>query len=87
MMKVESIFIFFLSPFSDQIYYHRAFLDCVNNVAHLGHCHDEVIKVAIKQMSNLNTNTRYLGEEIIRYIKALLGRIYWVFFFLFILKK
>ena len=38
----------------------RAYLDCVNNVAHVGHCHPRVVEAAARQMALLNTNTRYL---------------------------
>ena len=38
----------------------RAYLDCVNNVAHVGHCHPRVVRAAAAQMARLNTNTRYL---------------------------
>jgi 4-aminobutyrate aminotransferase-like enzyme/Ser/Thr protein kinase RdoA (MazF antagonist) len=42
----------------------RAYLDAVNNVAHVGHCHPRVVKAAADQMIVLNTNTRYLHENI-----------------------
>lgn len=38
----------------------RRFLDTVNNVAHVGHCHPRVTEAAGRAMSVLNTNTRYL---------------------------
>jgi len=44
----------------------RRYLDCVNNVAHVGHCHPRVIEAAERQMRALNTNTRYLHENIVR---------------------
>ncbi|HXF41828.1 MAG TPA: aminotransferase class III-fold pyridoxal phosphate-dependent enzyme, partial [Blastocatellia bacterium] len=44
----------------------RRYLDCVNNVAHVGHCHPRVIEAAERQMRTLNTNTRYLHENIAR---------------------
>lgn len=40
----------------------RAYLDAVNNVAHVGHTHPRIIKAAAEHMSLLNTNTRYLSE-------------------------
>eukprot|EP01098_Paradermamoeba_levis_P016069 TRINITY_DN8458_c0_g1_i1.p1 TRINITY_DN8458_c0_g1~~TRINITY_DN8458_c0_g1_i1.p1 ORF type:complete len:362 (+),score=94.59 TRINITY_DN8458_c0_g1_i1:135-1220(+) len=49
----------------------RAYLDCVNNVCHVGHCHPDVVKAAEKQLSQLNTNTRYLHENITNYAKRL----------------
>src|SRR5262249_12582966 len=42
----------------------RAYLDAVNNVAHVGHCHPRVVKAAAEQMMVLNTNTRYLHQNI-----------------------
>jgi len=42
----------------------RRYLDCVNNVAHVGHCHSKVVEAASLQMRALNTNTRYLHENI-----------------------
>lgn len=47
------------------------FLDCVNNVCHVGHCRPEVIQAAHDQMQLLNTNTRYLHENIVRYAQRL----------------
>jgi len=43
----------------------RAYLDCVNNVCHVGHCHPRVVRAAHEQMQRLNTNTRYLHEAIL----------------------
>ena len=45
----------------------QPYLDCVNNVAHVGHSHPRVMQTAAKQMGTLNTNTRYLHENILRY--------------------
>ena len=42
---------------------HR-YLDAYNNVPHVGHCHPKVVKAASDQMSVLNTNTRYLHDNI-----------------------
>jgi len=44
----------------------RRYLDCVNNVAHVGHCHPRVVEAAERQMRALNTNSRYLHENIVR---------------------
>ena len=49
----------------------RAYLDCVNNVAHVGHCHPRVVRAAAEQMARLNTNTRYLDENLVEYIERL----------------
>lgn len=49
----------------------RAYLDCVNNVAHVGHAHPRVVDAGVAQMRVLNTNTRYLHENIVRYAERL----------------
>jgi murein DD-endopeptidase MepM/ murein hydrolase activator NlpD len=43
----------------------RAYLDCVNNVAHVGHEHPAVVRAGQRQMAVLNTNTRYLHEAVL----------------------
>ncbi len=47
------------------------YLDCVNNVAHVGHSHPLVVRAASEQMAILNTNTRYLHEHLIEYTERL----------------
>ncbi|GJQ84618.1 hypothetical protein Trydic_g10227 [Trypoxylus dichotomus] len=42
-----------------------AYLDCINNVCHVGHCHPDVVKAACDQISTLNTNNRFLHDEIV----------------------
>jgi len=42
----------------------RKYLDAVNNVAHVGHEHPRVVKAGQKQMALLNTNSRYLHDNI-----------------------
>ncbi len=49
----------------------RRYLDCVNNVAHVGHSHPCVVRAASDQMAILNTNTRYLHEHLIDYSERL----------------
>jgi 4-aminobutyrate aminotransferase-like enzyme len=49
----------------------RAYLDCVNNVAHVGHAHPRVVEAGTAQMRILNTNTRYLHENVVRYAERL----------------
>ena len=49
----------------------RAYLDSVNNVAHVGHCHPRVVRAAAEQMALLNTNTRYLHEHLAEYVERL----------------
>lgn len=36
------------------------YLDCVNNVAHVGHCEPRVTAAITEQVSDLCTNSRYL---------------------------
>jgi 4-aminobutyrate aminotransferase-like enzyme/Ser/Thr protein kinase RdoA (MazF antagonist) len=50
----------------------RRYLDTVNNVAHVGHEHPDVVKAGQQQMAVLNTNTRYLHDNINEFAKALL---------------
>lgn len=49
----------------------RRYLDCVNNVAHVGHSHPYVVRAVAEQMATLNTNTRYLHENLIDYTERL----------------
>ena len=48
-----------------------AYLDCVNNVCHVGHCHPQVVQAAQEQIATLNTNTRYLHDHIVTYAQRL----------------
>ncbi|ULJ82961.1 aspartate aminotransferase family protein (plasmid) [Rhizobium sp. C104] len=49
----------------------RRYLDCYNNVAHVGHCHPRVVEAITRQASTLNTHTRYLHEGILDYVERL----------------
>ncbi|MFB3042222.1 MAG: aminotransferase class III-fold pyridoxal phosphate-dependent enzyme, partial [Candidatus Poribacteria bacterium] len=49
----------------------RKYLDAVNNVPHVGHSHPRVVKAAREQMAVLNTNTRYLHDNLVRYAQRL----------------
>ncbi|MDW6023423.1 aminotransferase class III-fold pyridoxal phosphate-dependent enzyme [Mesorhizobium sp. BAC0120] len=49
----------------------RAYLDCFNNVCHLGHAHPHVVEAIASQASRLNTNTRYLHDNIVAYAERL----------------
>ncbi|MCZ6915563.1 MAG: aminotransferase class III-fold pyridoxal phosphate-dependent enzyme [Gemmatimonadetes bacterium] len=51
----------------------REYLDAVNNVCHVGHCHPRVVKAAQEQIAVLNTNTRYLHDHIVSYAERLSG--------------
>jgi 4-aminobutyrate aminotransferase-like enzyme/Ser/Thr protein kinase RdoA (MazF antagonist) len=49
----------------------RTYLDAVNNVPHVGHCHPRVVDAGRRQMAVLNTNTRYLHERLVEYAERL----------------
>jgi 4-aminobutyrate aminotransferase-like enzyme len=53
----------------------RPYLDCVNNVAHVGHCHPRVVQAVHVQMAALNTNTRYLHDNIVGYARRLCAKL------------
>jgi 4-aminobutyrate aminotransferase-like enzyme/Ser/Thr protein kinase RdoA (MazF antagonist) len=49
----------------------RAFLDVYNNVPLVGHSHPRVVRAAQEQLALLNTNTRYLHDNVVRYAERL----------------
>lgn len=49
------------------------YLDMVNNVCHVGHCHPKVVAAGQQQLAKLNTNTRYLHDNIVNYAEKLLA--------------
>ena len=49
----------------------QPFLDCYNNVPHVGHCHPRVAEAISKQVRVLNTNTRYVTDLPIEYAERL----------------
>ncbi len=49
----------------------RQYLDCVNNICHVGHCHPHVVESLQRQAKVLNTNTRYLHKTILDYAERL----------------
>ena len=49
----------------------RTFLDLVNNVCHVGHCHPRVVAAGQREMARLNTNTRYLYDSLAEYAARL----------------
>ena len=51
----------------------RRYLDLVNNVAHVGHCHPRVTAALCEQAGVLNTNTRYLHPAIVEYSRRLVA--------------
>jgi 4-aminobutyrate aminotransferase-like enzyme len=46
-------------------------LDAYNNVPHVGHARPEVVDAIASQAALLNTNTRYLVDEVVRYAERL----------------
>lgn len=48
------------------------YLDCVNNVCHVGHTHPRVVQAATQQLGLLNTNSRYVHDNIVRLAEALI---------------
>ncbi|HEV7320545.1 MAG TPA: aminotransferase class III-fold pyridoxal phosphate-dependent enzyme [Ensifer sp.] len=51
----------------------EAYLDAYNNVPSVGHCHPHVVDAIARQAAQLNTHTRYLGEQILDYSERLLA--------------
>jgi len=49
----------------------RQYLDLVNNVSHVGHCHPRVVEAGHRQMGRLNTNSRYLHDGLAEYVTRL----------------
>ena len=49
------------------------FLDCYNNVPHVGHAHPKVVEAITRQAATLNTHTRYLHDGILDYAERLTG--------------
>ena len=49
----------------------KRYLDCYNNVPHVGHCHPKVVEAIAAQAATLNTHTRYLHRAILDYAERL----------------
>ncbi len=49
----------------------KRYLDCYNNVPHVGHCHPRVVEAICRQAATLNTHTRYLHDLVLEYIERL----------------
>lgn len=49
----------------------KRYLDCYNNVPHVGHCHPRVVQAICKQAGTLNTHTRYVHDGVLDYIERL----------------
>jgi len=53
----------------------RAYLDVYNNVPLVGHSHPRVVEAVQRQIALLNTNTRYLHDNITRYAERLIEKL------------
>ncbi|SHJ00567.1 hydroxylysine kinase /5-phosphonooxy-L-lysine phospho-lyase apoenzyme [Tangfeifania diversioriginum] len=53
--------------------YGNSYLDAYNNIPHVGHSHPLVVEAGQKQMARLNTNTRYLYDNLNEYTANLLS--------------
>ena len=53
----------------------RAYLDVYNNVPLVGHSHPRVVRAAQEQLAVLNTNTRYLHDNVNRYAERLIEKL------------
>lgn len=52
----------------------NTFLDAYNNIMLVGHCHPKVVRAGQKTIAKLNTNTRYLYDELLTYSEKLLAK-------------
>ncbi|MGB8812217.1 MAG: aminotransferase class III-fold pyridoxal phosphate-dependent enzyme [Paracoccaceae bacterium] len=53
----------------------KRYLDCYNNVAHVGHCHPRVVTAICTQAAILNTHTRYLHDLVLDYVERLTAKL------------
>ncbi len=51
----------------------NSYFDCVNNVCQWGHSHPHIVRSAQKQIARLNTNSRYVFEQMGGYAEKLLS--------------
>ena len=49
----------------------RRYLDCYNNVPHVGHCNPRVVDAICAQTRELNVHSRYLHENLVNYAEKL----------------
>ncbi|MBL4658884.1 MAG: aminotransferase class III-fold pyridoxal phosphate-dependent enzyme [Alcanivoracaceae bacterium] len=54
--------------------YGNTYLDAYNNIPQVGHSHPKVVEAGQRQMSRLNTNTRYLYDILPKYAEKLLSK-------------
>ena len=68
--------IYFVRGFNQYLYSNsgKKYLDTVNNIAHVGHQNVNIVKAAKQQIGILNTNTRYLHDEIISLSENLVSK-------------
>jgi ethanolamine-phosphate phospho-lyase len=52
----------------------KTYLDARNNIPHVGHCHPKVVQAGQWQIASLNTNTRYLYDQLNDYAEHLLAK-------------
>jgi len=52
----------------------RRYLDCYNNVPHVGHCHPKVVDAIARQAATLNVHTRYIHDGVVEYGERLTGK-------------
>lgn len=53
----------------------QKFIDCINNVAHVGHCHPYVVERGAQQMGLLYTNNRFLHEHLANLARRLTDKL------------
>lgn len=52
----------------------NTYLDAYNNIKHVGHCHPKVVNAIQRQGATMNTNTRYVFENLTNYATLLLEK-------------
>lgn len=55
--------------------YGRTYIDMVNNVTVLGHCHPKPVKAAIRQLNLLNTNSRFIYNSLGNFTEKIISTI------------
>ncbi|WP_457649716.1 aspartate aminotransferase family protein [Profundibacter sp.] len=53
----------------------RRYLDCYNNVPHVGHCHPKVVDAIARQAATLNVHTRYVHDGVVAYGERLTAKL------------
>lgn len=48
------------------------YLDCISNVAHVGHCHPHVVHAGQEQMGKLVTSAGFLDDKMVQYAKRII---------------